>query len=239
MTCAGVLAAPPAPAGLKLYVAPGGRDAWTGSLPQPNRTGTDGPLASLAGARDAIRALKGNLPPGGVCVEFAAGSYELPAAVDFAAEDSGGTNSPIEYRAAAGAQVRLSGGRRVEGFRAVTDPAVLARLAPAARGKVLAADLKALGLTDWQGINGPGSYHSDRSSWSATSSASIPGSTSSARYSTKAPWAQPAMCTACEPTWGPCAETCQSSGTLPPTTSRSITRLYVFPSRATLTTVGW
>src|SRR5512139_876823 len=41
-----------------LHVAPDGNDAWRGELAQPNRDKTDGPLASLAGAREAIRKRK-------------------------------------------------------------------------------------------------------------------------------------------------------------------------------------
>ena len=40
------------------YVAPNGRDAWSGTLAEPNGAGTDGPFATLARARDAIRQLK-------------------------------------------------------------------------------------------------------------------------------------------------------------------------------------
>ena len=41
-----------------LHVAPGGNDAWSGRLAEPNAGKTDGPLATLAGARDAVRKLK-------------------------------------------------------------------------------------------------------------------------------------------------------------------------------------
>ena len=44
--------------GLDFYVSPAGNDQWTGKLPQANDQKTDGPLASLASARDAIRKLK-------------------------------------------------------------------------------------------------------------------------------------------------------------------------------------
>jgi len=37
------------------YVAPDGNDAWSGHLARPNAEKTDGPVASLAGARDAVR----------------------------------------------------------------------------------------------------------------------------------------------------------------------------------------
>jgi len=41
-----------------LYVSPVGNDAWSGKLASANAAKSDGPLASLAGARSAIRRLK-------------------------------------------------------------------------------------------------------------------------------------------------------------------------------------
>ena len=61
-------------------------------------------------------------------------------------QDSGTAEQPALWQAAASEEVRLLGGRKLppEAFRPVTDAGVLARLDPAARGKVLQADLKAL-----------------------------------------------------------------------------------------------
>ncbi|HUU82698.1 MAG TPA: right-handed parallel beta-helix repeat-containing protein, partial [Phycisphaerae bacterium] len=51
---------------------------------------------------------------------------------------------------------RLTGGRVVAGFQPVTDAAVLDRLDESARGKVLWADLKALGITEYGPVKGGG-----------------------------------------------------------------------------------
>ena len=67
----------------------------------------------------------------------------------------------IIYRAAPEETVRLLGGRIVTGWKSVTDPDVLQRLDGPARGQVWQADLKALGISDLQGINSPRSYQSD------------------------------------------------------------------------------
>ena len=48
------------------------------------------------------------------------------------------------------------GGRRVTGWQVVTEKAVLERLAPEARGQVLEADLKALGVADYGEVKGGG-----------------------------------------------------------------------------------
>jgi hypothetical protein len=39
------------------FVAPKGNDAWSGKSPAPNADGTDGPFATLARARAAVREL--------------------------------------------------------------------------------------------------------------------------------------------------------------------------------------
>ncbi len=134
--------------GLRLYVAPNGNDAWSGRLPEAKNG--DGPFATLERARDEIRKLKqgGPLPEGGVTVELRGGLYERERTFELTADDSGTEAAPIVYRARKGETVRLSGGKRVTNFRPVSDPAILARLEPPARSKVLQADLRASGLTD-------------------------------------------------------------------------------------------
>lgn len=41
-----------------LYIFPHGNDVWSGRLPEPDESGRDGPLATLAAARERIRRLK-------------------------------------------------------------------------------------------------------------------------------------------------------------------------------------
>lgn len=101
-----------------LFVAPNGNDAWSGTLPAPNAAATDGPLASLAGARDAVRKLKaeGKLAEP-VRVEFAAGTYPLTEPVVFGPEDSGSQATPVTYETAPNAEVVFSAGRRIAGWQ--------------------------------------------------------------------------------------------------------------------------
>ena len=101
-----------------LYVAADGNDAWSGTLPAPNADRSDGPLATLDRARDAIRERKktGPLPVGGVAVHLREGAYELPATFRLAAEDAGREDAPVVYRAHPGERVVLTGGRRITGF---------------------------------------------------------------------------------------------------------------------------
>ncbi|MBT3380160.1 MAG: hypothetical protein HN742_35640 [Lentisphaerae bacterium] len=122
-----------------IHVAPGGSDTNPGTAQSP--------LATLAGARERVRQVK----QGGtsVTVELAAGTYAFSEPVVFSAEDSGTATAPIVYRAAVGTEVRLSGGRPVIGWQPVTDPQIVRRLAPEARGFVQVADLKAQGITSY------------------------------------------------------------------------------------------
>lgn len=133
-----------------LYVAEGGNDAWSGELQEPNAGRTDGPFATLERARDELRRRRqrGTLPERGCRVEVRGGRYRLEQPFELTAEDSGTADARITYRAESGAEVRLVGGRRITNFVPVTDAGVLARLDTAARGHVVQADLKALGITD-------------------------------------------------------------------------------------------
>ncbi|MDX9980759.1 MAG: hypothetical protein RBU25_12110, partial [Lentisphaeria bacterium] len=137
LTMTSALLATAAAAQTTLYVAPAGQDTNPGTR--------EAPLLSLAGARDRVRAVKDQGP---VTVEFATGTYLFVEAAAFAEADSGTPAAPIVYRAAPGAEVRFSGGAEVRGWQPVTDPAILERLAPEARGQVRVADLTAQGITD-------------------------------------------------------------------------------------------
>ncbi len=99
----------------ELRVSPQGNDDWSGRLPEPNATHTDGPLATLNGARLAVRKLPRPLTEP-VRVIFAAGTYRITEAVAFDQRDSGEAEKPITYEAAPGAEVRISGAAPLPGF---------------------------------------------------------------------------------------------------------------------------
>lgn len=134
--------------GLEIHVAANGSDSGAGTESEP--------FASLERARDEIRSLKKRkgLPDGGVTVTVRRGLYELSRPFELTAEDAGTESAPIVYRAVKGDEVRLSGGKRVTAWKLVTDPAVVERLDPVARGHVMQADLRALGLKDFGEIGG-------------------------------------------------------------------------------------
>lgn len=93
----------------EFFVSPEGTDANPGTR--------DRPFATPARAQQAVRAARLAQPDQGVTVTFAAGTYPLTAAIEFGPGDSGASpEQPVRYRAAGGAEVVISGGRRIMGW---------------------------------------------------------------------------------------------------------------------------
>jgi hypothetical protein len=121
---------------ITLYAAPDGNDAWSGRLDRANADGTDGPVASLAGGRDAVRRLRADGAPGEpVRVVFADGEYQMAEPVTLTPDDSGTADGPISYEAAPGAKPIFTGGRRIAGFTAREDGLWVARVPGVAEGE--------------------------------------------------------------------------------------------------------
>jgi len=119
-----------------LHVAPDGNDRWSGAETRPNATRTDGPLASLAGARDAIRkrkAVAGLTEPIRVLVE--GGRYELRETLRLDPSDSGSEQAPVSYEAVPGARPVFSGGKVISGWKSDDNGLWVARLPEVASGK--------------------------------------------------------------------------------------------------------
>ncbi len=128
--------------GLELFVASTGSDSASGTKTKP--------LQTLEGALKRLRDLRkrGPLPKGGAVVTFAGGRYPVAQTIELTAEDSGVAGSPVVLRAASGADVRFTGGRRITSLTPVTDPDLLERLPASVRSKVRQVDLRSAGITD-------------------------------------------------------------------------------------------
>ena len=122
----------------EFFVSQGGSDRNPGTRAKP--------FATLERARDAVLLTK---KAGPITVWIKGGVYPLKQTFTLTPKDSGTEAAPITYRAFEGEEVRIIGGVEVKGFKPVTDPAILKRLDPPARGKVVQADLKALGISDF------------------------------------------------------------------------------------------
>ena len=112
-----------------LYVAPDGSDAWSGRVAKANAARTDGPLATLEGARDAVRRLRAKAPLAEpVRVVAADGTYALNRPLLLTPRDGGTAACPITYEAAQGAKPVFSGGRAITGFKPGPDGIWTARV---------------------------------------------------------------------------------------------------------------
>jgi tetratricopeptide (TPR) repeat protein len=141
----------PAP-GVRLFVSPSGDDASPGTK--------DHPFATLQRAQVAVRALVAEgLPRGGLVVSIGAGEYRLSEGVKFGAEDSGTAAAPVVWRAQERGRVILTGGQAVPELQPVTDEAILARLPEETRDKVMMADLRAAGITQYGELKPRGFSH--------------------------------------------------------------------------------
>ena len=133
MTCAMSTATEPSGLTTNLYVSPHGNDANPGSM--------DKPFATLEKARDAARKIGGPK-----VVTLAAGTYRQSTTFTLDGRDSG-----VIFRARTGEDARITGSVMIpiDAVKAVTDPAILERLLPEVRGRVLEVNLRSAGITDF------------------------------------------------------------------------------------------
>jgi len=93
-----------------LFVSLDGNDRWSGRLPRPSEDAGDGPLATIAGARNRVRELKATGALNGpVTVWIRGGRYAVSRPIVFGPEDSG----PVTYAAYPGEEPVIDGGTRI------------------------------------------------------------------------------------------------------------------------------
>ena len=95
------------------YVSLHGADSFSGTLPEANAAGTDGPFATLERARAAVRATIAEGLTTDVTVYLQGGTYYLPETFALGSEDSGTPEHAVIYRATPGQEVTLMGGARL------------------------------------------------------------------------------------------------------------------------------
>lgn len=129
--------APAAETQANFYVSTIGSDDWSGKLDAPNDDASDGPFATLARARDAVRLLN-RREPNDIVVLVREGTYRLNETVVFGLEDSGVGDSTITYAAYPDETPVFSSGKRIEGWKKVSG--TLPGLPKAAIGNVWVAE---------------------------------------------------------------------------------------------------
>jgi Right handed beta helix region len=132
------------------FVSTSGNDANPGTESQP--------FATLHRARNAVRQLNARkgVVREPVTVWIQGGTYYLSKPLNLSSEDSGTQTAPIVYRGQFGQEVRIVAGRPVKGFGPVTDPKILKRLDSSVRNKVVCADLKVSGISDYGQVTARG-----------------------------------------------------------------------------------
>ncbi|WP_044255050.1 right-handed parallel beta-helix repeat-containing protein [Rhodopirellula sp. SWK7] len=120
------------------YVSAGGSDSWSGTLAEPNATGSDGPFASLERARDAVRVLI-TKKTSDIVVQIREGTYQLNNTVVFGLEDSPRGDATVTYAAYPGETPVFSSGREIEGWKKASGE--LPGLPDVAQGNVVVADV--------------------------------------------------------------------------------------------------
>ena len=118
------------------------------TLAEPNAEGTDGPLATLERARDAVRLLK-KTKSEDITVQLRGGTYSLEKTVVFGLEDSGVGDSHVTYAAYPGETPVFSSGKEIGNWKKVTTS--LPGLPKEATGKVWEADVSGRFLTLYDG----------------------------------------------------------------------------------------
>ncbi|MDQ3813243.1 MAG: right-handed parallel beta-helix repeat-containing protein [Armatimonadota bacterium] len=99
------------------YVSTKGNDSWSGRLPAPNEDASDGPFATLARARNAVRRVIADGLDKPITVLVRGGNYYLKEPVLFDPHDSGTKANPITYAAYPGETPVFTGGRVIPGWK--------------------------------------------------------------------------------------------------------------------------
>jgi len=118
----------------EIWVAPNGNDSNAGTKDSPLLT----PAAALRKARE-MRRLKDATIKDGIQIILKGGEYQLEEPLFVRPEDSGTAESPTVIESAAGEQVALSGGIKVDGWKKLQR--TVAGLPGAALGKVWVTDI--------------------------------------------------------------------------------------------------
>jgi hypothetical protein len=120
-------------------MAPDGNDRWSGTLARPTSDRTDGPLATLQGARDRLRSIRreGIKASRPITVVIADGTYPVASTgpVVFEPGDGGTAEAPVVYQAQPGARPVFDGGRAITGFTRRPEGLWVAKVPDVAAGR--------------------------------------------------------------------------------------------------------
>jgi len=105
---------------ISFYVAPNGKDFWSGKIASPNKNGTDGPFATLQRAFEAVAELKsqrGGVLDQPVVIYLREGIYFLSKPIIVTPEYSGTELGPVTVEAYQNEKPIISGGKKISGWK--------------------------------------------------------------------------------------------------------------------------
>ncbi len=120
------------------FVAVDGRDSWSGQLPKANGAKSDGPFATLAKARDAVREQKNKSTKKDFVVKIRGGTYRLNETLVFSLADSARENGTITYAAYEKEKPVISSGVAIKNWRKLIE--FPSHLPAVAHGKIWVAE---------------------------------------------------------------------------------------------------
>ncbi len=135
---------------IRIYVAKDGRNSWSGRLIHPADHGSNGPLATLAAARDAIEAIRqkdSKAAANQFVVEIEPGTYRLSQSFALGAGDGGSTRYPLIYRAMRPGSVVITGGPQNVDWTHRLPARAASLFTPIATPHLLACNLAAAGIS--------------------------------------------------------------------------------------------
>jgi hypothetical protein len=128
----------------EIHVNPTGKDSNPGTKANP--------VATLEAAKKLVRQLISNhkIVKGGVRVIIHEGTYDLKNTFVLDEKDNGEPGKPITWMAESGKKVSITGSKTIGSgnFSRVTDKAILNRIEPEVREKLMQLDLKSVGVNN-------------------------------------------------------------------------------------------
>jgi hypothetical protein len=124
------------------YVSTKGNDLWSGKLPEPNATQTDGPFASLGKAKNEVRIIKKDLYRN-IFILIRGGEYQLSETEIFSPLDSHYDSFQIVYKAYPNENPVFSSDAVINGWQLAKS---VTNLSAKAKGKVFVAKMPEMPL---------------------------------------------------------------------------------------------
>ncbi|HRO48090.1 right-handed parallel beta-helix repeat-containing protein [Agriterribacter sp.] len=143
---------------LVFYVSLSGNDGWSGKLAAPGKNKTDGPFKTFERVKLEIEQLneKGSMPAQGIEIIIRGGAYLIEETIMLTNKHAGKVNAPVVWKHYGDEKVQLVGGKAIEGFHTLSDPAARKSIPAAYQKNILEVNLKAHGITDFGTITNRG-----------------------------------------------------------------------------------